>query len=116
MNFKAIAELPYPKDRPKARSDWSEADLKEIAKFEGVAVRVQGFLIAVRPSGAKAATNCRFTKAAETDRHMALAENQGDGEHDAIVVETTPRIRRRHPKWTKGNLPPGPTATCRFRK
>lgn len=31
--------------------------------------------------------SCRFTKAVDTDWHMALVENAGDGEPDAVVVE-----------------------------
>ena len=37
---------------------------------------------------------------------MALVENAGDGESESVVVETTPRIRRTHPKWTKMRLTP----------
>lgn len=68
-------------------------------------MRVQGFLVFVRPqTGSAEGTNCRYTKAAETDWHMALVENAGDGEHDAVVVETTPRIRKKHANWTKKAL------------
>ena len=37
---------------------------------------------------------------------MALTKNIGDGEKDAVVVETTPRIRKSHPKWTPTALAP----------
>jgi hypothetical protein len=33
-------------------------------------------------------------------------EQPGDGEETSIVVETTPRIRRSHPRWTAANLAP----------
>jgi hypothetical protein len=68
---------------------------------------VVGFLVAVKPqAGSEEATNCKFSKAAETDWHMALVAKAGDGEHDAVVIETTPRIRKNHPKWTKARLAP----------
>ena len=92
---------------PKNRSKWPDDLREDFEPFEGIPVRVVGFLVAVKPqSGSGEATNCRFTKAAETDWHMALVANAGDGEHDAVVVETTPRIRKNHPKWTKGRLAP----------
>lgn len=106
VSLPAIRELPYPVG-PKNRSKWSPALLAEIEKFEGTAVRVKGFLVAVKPqTGSAEGTNCRFTKAAETDWHMALVENAGEGERLSVVVETTPRIRRKHPKWTKARLAP----------
>ena len=68
MNFKAIAALSDGKTD--SAIEMVAGGPNEIAKFEGVPVRVNGFVVAVRPSGAKEATNCRFTKAVETDRHM----------------------------------------------
>ena len=35
---------------------------------------------------------------------MPLIEHSGDAEATSIVVETTPRIRQTHPKWTPTNL------------
>jgi hypothetical protein len=35
-----------------------------------------------------------------------FAARRGNGEKDAMVIETTPRIRRSHPNWTKGKLAP----------
>ena len=37
---------------------------------------------------------------------MPFAEHFGDAEATAVVVETTPRIRKEHPKWTTANLSP----------
>lgn len=104
--FQALASLDYPV-APKHRSEWSAEQLAVIEPFEGIAVRVVGFLVAVKPqTGSKEATNCRFTKSVETDWHMALVEQAGLGEKDAVVIETTPRIRRSHPKWTPAALKP----------
>lgn len=100
VTFKTVANLPYPK-APKERSDWSDDQLDIIRPFEGVAVRVVGFLVAIRPqTGSAERTNCRFTKAVETDWHMALVERAGQGEEEALVIETTPRVRARHQQWT----------------
>ena len=104
--FSALAGLPDVKG-PKERSNWSEEDFAEVRKYEGVAVRVKGFLVAVKPqSGSKENTNCRFSTAAETDWHMALTEDAGQGEKEAVVVETTPKVRKKHSKWTKSRLAP----------
>ena len=106
VTLPALRDLPFPVG-PKNRSKWTAEQLAEIEKFEGVAVRVVGFLVAVKPqTGSAEATNCRFEKAAETDWHMALVEKQGEGERLSVVIETTPRIRRNHPKWTKSRLAP----------
>ena len=37
---------------------------------------------------------------------MPLVEHSGDPEATAIVVETTPRVRQMHTKWTPGALAP----------
>src|ERR1041385_412122 len=37
---------------------------------------------------------------------MALVGHFGDPEEDALVVETTPRVRLSHPQWTTANLNP----------
>ena len=104
VTFDALATLAYPK-APKHRSDWSDDQLAIIEPHEGVAVRVVGFLVALRPqTGNEEETNCKFSKAAETDWHMALAGSAGKGEEKAVVVETTPRIRKKHPKWTPARL------------
>ncbi len=106
VTFKALAYLPYPK-APKERSQWSNDQLDVIRPFEGVAVRVVGYLVALKPqTGSAEKTNCRFTKAGETDWHLALVEKSGDGENESVVIETTPRIRRSHSKWTAARLRP----------
>ena len=37
---------------------------------------------------------------------MSLVEHSGDAEATTIVVETTPRVRQSHKKWTLENLAP----------
>jgi hypothetical protein len=104
VTFDAIANLGFP-TAPKHRHDWTDAQLEEIRPFEGVAVRVVGYLVAIKPQGGSGeTTNCHMTSAAATDWHVALVKNPGDGEEEAIVIETTPRVRRDHPKWTVGRL------------
>lgn len=65
-----------------------------------------GYLVAIKPQtgGSGESTNCYMTRPAEVDWHVALVERTGDGEAEAIVVETTPRVRVDHPKWTVTRL------------
>jgi Bacterial SH3 domain len=107
VTFDALTRLPDLRV-PKDRSRWGAADAAEIAKFEGAAVTVIGYLVAIKPQnrGSGETTNCKWTAYAESDWHMALVEEPGQGEALAFVVETTPRVRRRHPNWTEANLDP----------
>ena len=108
VTWGAVASLPYPRPAPKHRSDWTAEQMAVIQPFEGIAVRVIGYLVALKPQtgGSGESTNCHWTKASQVDWHMALVKSVGDGEKDAIVVETTPRVRQAHPKWTPIRLPP----------
>lgn len=105
VTFHAIASLQYPV-AGKTRDTWQPAQLAEIAKVEGVPVRVVGYLVALKPQtgGSGESTNCHWKHAAQVDWHVALVEQQGQGEKEAVVVETTPRIRRDHPKWIASKL------------
>jgi hypothetical protein len=102
-----LIDLNYP-IAPLHRHDWSAGQLAEIEPTEGIAVRTVGYLVAIKPQtgGSGEATNCRWKKSTEVDWHMALTSTAGSGEKEALVVETTPRIRRHHPRWTKAALDP----------
>lgn len=105
VTFRAIAELQYPATKSPKRDRWPAESVAVIEQYEGAAVSVVGYLVAVKTQGAEA-VNCDMTGAREADWHMAIVEREGQGEEDAIVVETTPRIRLRHPKWTPARLEP----------
>lgn len=107
VTFDAVAALPYPHDKPH-RHDWTADHLNEIAAFEGTAVRVIGYIVALKPQtgGSGESTNCHWTGAADVDWHIALVGEAGKGEEESVVVETTPRIRRNHPGWTAPRLRP----------
>ena len=99
--FAALAGLRYPV-APKRRDKWSPGQLADIEPFEGMAVTVTGYLVAIKnqAGGSGEGTNCHFRQSPDVDWHMALVEKPGDGEKESIVVETTPRLRKVHPKWT----------------
>lgn len=106
--FEAIRDLEYPASRFTDRSLWPPESLAVIQRYEGAAVQVVGYLVALKPqtSGSGESTNCHMKRSAEVDWHVAIVERQGDGEAMSIVVEPTPRIRVDHPNWTVGRLTP----------
>ena len=103
--FTAIKDLSYP-DASTNRTHWSAAETAQIAPYEGVAVSVVGFIVAVKKQsgGGGEATNCHFNTTNFVDTHVALVEAAGQGEADAIVVEPTPRFYGAHPSWLFAKL------------
>jgi hypothetical protein len=107
VSWRAIAALPYPDDHHKELTSWSPANRAEIEKYQGVAVRVVGYIKKIRPqTGNSESTNCGATAARDTDWHIEFVEHAHDDETTAIVIETTPRIKVHHPKWTPQRLAP----------
>jgi hypothetical protein len=104
VKWEAIHDLPFPDDKP-LRKNWSPENIADIERYEGVAVRTIGHIVAVKPqAGNEEGTNCCFSKVSETDIHIAIVGEAGDGERNSVVVETTPRFLKGHPKWTKKTL------------
>ena len=107
VTWKAVQTLPFPV-APKSLANWTAPELAQIQPFEGVPVSVVGFLIKIKveDGGSGESTNCHFANADEVDWHVPFAEHPGDAEDTSVVVETTPRVRQSHPKWTPANLAP----------
>lgn len=106
--FAAVAGLEYPATRSKDRSLWPPESLAVVQRYEGAALQMVGYLVALKPqtSGSGESTNCHMKAAAEVDWHVAIVGEAGDGEGASVVVEPTPRIRVDHPKWTVARLRP----------
>jgi Bacterial SH3 domain len=107
VTWKALQSLPYP-NAARSLAQWTDSQIGQIRPYEGVPVSVVGYLVKIKVEdrGTGESTNCHFTNPEEVDWHMPLAEHSGDAERTAIVVETTPRIRKSHPKWTTATLAP----------
>ena len=107
VTWSAVQALPYPV-AGKSLANWTPTQLAEIEPYQGVAVSVVGYITAIKvqSGGSGESTNCHFTNAEEVDWHVPLVDKQGDPESTAIVVETTPRVRKTHHKWTRTNLTP----------
>ncbi len=109
VTWKALQSLPVPPNATaKSLANWTAAELAQIQPFEGVPVSVVGFLIKIKveDGGSGESTNCHFANPDEVDWHVPFAEHPGDGEDTSVVIETTPRVRQSHPKWTPANLAP----------
>jgi uncharacterized protein YraI len=113
VTWDAINSLKYPQGAKKSRMDWTEAQLGQIAPFEGAALSVEGYLYKVKvessspnASSGGESTNCHARLANDVDWHMPLTANVGEGQDVAIIVETTPRVRHAHPNWTTARLKP----------
>lgn len=105
--FTALTDLDWPRDATTRRDHWTQQQLDVIAPYEGDALTVTGFIVALRPqAGNTESTNCGESGEDSTDWHIALVGNYGDLEPEAVVVETTPRIKTNHPNWKPANLKP----------
>jgi len=104
VSFSAVADLPFPKGAPRSREQWTPDQLKVITPYEGVPLTITGYLVDQIKEEGKETANCGLTEHDEVDWHMYLTSDfvAGDGnlhKGEAVIVETTPRIRAKHPNW-----------------
>jgi hypothetical protein len=112
VKLESIRDLPFPAalrgEDLKNRNDWTGGNASiatEIARFEGVPVRVKGYLAAWRDEGAESC-NCEYAHVEHHDVHLAFTANAGEGEQDAVVMELTPRVKRAMKHWKHSWLKP----------
>lgn len=99
-----IARLPWPPSVDyRFRNQWRAGDTREVARYEGVAVEVEGYLAAYRLEIPEP-PNCYRTDAADRDFHLWLSRAPHQHEKESIVVEITPRVRVLHPGWTADRI------------
>jgi hypothetical protein len=91
------------KDRDKINPE----DKKAIQKYEGIPIRLEGYLLLVKhrsemvggiKEGAERC-NCGMTEFEQVDYHMWLIQSPNDELKDAVVIEMTPRVRPKHVRW-----------------
>ncbi len=105
VEFSALTDLDWPHEATTRRDKWTSDQLAQIAPFEGEAITVTGFVVAFRPQGKSGESpNCGEKGEPNTDWHIALVGEFGDKEPEAMVVETTPRIKQHHPNWVPAAL------------
>ena len=72
--FDSLARLPYPQHHPKSRLQWPAPARDSLARVEGAALRVTGFLVGIKVEvgGGGETANCHLTDSAHVDWHMWL--------------------------------------------
>lgn len=87
-----------------SRANWTPPQKARISNYEGLAVSVVGYVFGAEKSGDEK-TNCNYTADEMKDWHITITEkNNETNRENAIVVETTPRIRENHVGWTLEKL------------
>ena len=92
--------------RPTKRLNWTAQNLADIARFEGVALSVVGYLSSDVKVETSEACNCSYSspdKITEVDWHMYLTSQPSRPIAEAVVVETTPRVRKNR-TWDRATL------------
>lgn len=99
VSFQSVLGLPW-QGMPTKRWLWSPDDEKRTKDYEGAAVSVTGYLVGVEPKTGEAC-NCEKDTPDWVDWHIWLVETKAEAEApkgqqklNAIVVETTPRVRK----------------------
>lgn len=107
VSWNAVATLPFPRNHLSRRTGdahpWPAADLAAIASYEGIPLRIVGFLANAKVEG-KESTNCGQTDTARVDWHLYLTKGPRQKTRQSIVVEVTPRVRPDHPSWNVDTL------------
>lgn len=96
VSFTAMLGLPW-QGMATRRYGWTAADFTRTADYEGAAVSVTGYLVAVEPKTGEAC-NCENSSPDWVDWHIWLVETKSEAtaknKRNSIVVETTPRVRK----------------------
>lgn len=99
VSFEAMLGLPWQGMKTK-RWEWTPDDFTRTRDYEGAAVSVTGYLVAVEPKTGEAC-NCELSTPDWVDWHIWLVETKAEATNKqkakAIVVETTPRVRAEFP-------------------
>lgn len=104
VRWRVVARLPWPATVGyRFRNLWTRGEQRDVARFEGAAVRVDGYLAGERLEIPEP-PNCYSRDPAHRDFHLWFTEHPHGRERDAIVVEITPRVRARHPEWTLSRI------------
>jgi len=104
VTWAMAARLPWPRQVGyRFRNQWSSHESGDVARYEGAAVRVEGYIIDTKIEGPES-TNCDRADSSSSDYHIWLAEKPTHKMRRSIVVEITPRVRALHPNWTHSTI------------
>jgi hypothetical protein len=104
ISWNLVSRLPWPRQVGyRFRHQWTVDETKDVARLEGVAVQVQGYLAGYKLEIPEA-PNCYATASRSKDYHLWLSDGPHQPERRSIVVEITPRVRVAHQAWTEDGL------------
>ena len=102
--WRTLARLPWPRRVGyRFRNQWTSGETREVARYEGAAVEVQGHITDFKLEFPEP-PNCYETDARGRDFHIWLTENPHQGKRESVVIEITPRVRVSHSGWTEERL------------
>lgn len=82
------------------RESWEAKDRVKVYPYEGTPVTVVGYFEIVKPQrGNTESTNCHASAEVDTDWHIALVASPNETEEQSVVIEPTPRYKRRNTGW-----------------
>jgi hypothetical protein len=111
VTWNALAHLGWPRAASTHRDPdangtggWTARQKGAIAPYEREAITATGFIAKIRKQAANhESTNCEWGGEDNTDWHIefvgSFSGGQAQSETEAVVVETTPRMKRVHPNW-----------------
>ena len=104
IRWQTLARLPFPRRVGyRFRNQWTSGETKEIARFEGAAIEVEGYITDLKLETPEP-PNCYSTDPKNRDYHLWLTEQPHQGKRESVVVEITPRVRVSHAGWSEGRL------------
>jgi hypothetical protein len=104
ISWQTFARLPFPRRVGyRFRNQWTSGEQKEIARFEGAAIEVEGYITDLKLETPEP-PNCYSTDPRKRDYHLWLTEQLHQGKRESVVVEITPRVRVSHAGWTEERL------------
>jgi len=102
--WSVVARLPWPKWAVHHfRYQWSQRQRRAVARYEGAAVEIEGYLADYRLEIPEP-PNCYARAARHRDFHIWLSGKPRDAQKHSVIVELTPRVRVHHVGWTDTRL------------
>jgi hypothetical protein len=107
ITLDAIRALPDTahwrfKGTPPFRTRWTSVDSALVIPYEGIPVTTEGYfeIVKTQSGGSGESPNCNADAERDTDWHIALVSDPSETEAQAVVVEPTPRSKRKNGGWT----------------
>ena len=78
------------------RQNWSSSAIDQAAQYERLAVRTEGYLIAVKQTGPE---TCNGKNDSLRDYHIWIGASPDDVKSSSLIIEITPYYKELHPEW-----------------